>query len=428
MIPLIKDHCRELLSRISNIKREEDRVKRLTASEFTVFQVLGIGHFEAWTHTPFIAALLDPNGAHGQGSRFLECFVERIKKSPLKSALEKLSARGDFEFDCMSALVRREYPLRTKAHEKLGIADLHLMDGSGQEIIIENKIHARDQKDQLLRYSDSGVSSSGKLPVIVYLTLNGSEPEDPGSKTVSHRRFSYRTDILAWLGECLVIAQEIPTLRENLLQYRKTVRIITNTDNSWKMEKEITDLVTERPENIEAYFALIAARDALLSQASERFRGIVADWYRREMDPNDWRLELPEDLTSKDATIILSCDDLSRLGYAVGFNFEEKELSGLTHGFCRSGEKGRDWDLSLKDVFEAPEHFGRSEPAWESWPVWRYFPAGDVMNSEVFVKSVFSADTVKQEFEAVAERLVQVAKELIDQTNNRGGGHPEASE
>ena len=51
-----------------------------TEPAFNVFKILGVSWYEAKTHTPFLRALLDPNGPHEQGAIFLRGFLEKCSR------------------------------------------------------------------------------------------------------------------------------------------------------------------------------------------------------------------------------------------------------------------------------------------------------------------------------------------------------------
>ena len=75
-----------------------------------------------------IASLLDPSGEHYQSNLFLDKFLEVLNVP-------------EFQIDSEKCSVYREYKN----------IDLYITD-SNKHIIMENKIYARDQKEQIKRY------------------------------------------------------------------------------------------------------------------------------------------------------------------------------------------------------------------------------------------------------------------------------------
>jgi len=95
-------------------------------NQFNVFSILRKKDDEVNLHSRFISHLLNPKGKHGLNNFFLEDFLHHIQ-------LEK--------FNSNDAKVFREW-------NNIDI----LITNKQQAIIIENKIHAEDQDQQLERY------------------------------------------------------------------------------------------------------------------------------------------------------------------------------------------------------------------------------------------------------------------------------------
>jgi len=141
-----------------------------TAPHFNVFRILDIVHKEAEFHTPFLAHLLDPQAAHGQGLLFLECLFDCWKHRimPPSGPLDE----GNW-------LVRPEFHL-----PGFGRLDLLIENVKKKYVlVIENKIGSDDQigyddrDDQLSRYRAwMDAYRKGWNGQLVYLTPNGRRP------------------------------------------------------------------------------------------------------------------------------------------------------------------------------------------------------------------------------------------------------------
>ncbi len=68
---------KNLLSQVSSIIQQYEKVAELTGENFNVFKILKVETKEVKTHSAFIAELLNPQGSHGQGDVFLKLFVEQ---------------------------------------------------------------------------------------------------------------------------------------------------------------------------------------------------------------------------------------------------------------------------------------------------------------------------------------------------------------
>ena len=128
------ENLQNLLNSVNAILREE-KVKKEESlrrgERFNVFQICGVDHYEV-KHSAIIARILDPKGNHGQGDKFLKIFLQIIKDST--------------GIDTTSCSVNTEYVTNE------GRIDILIEDKTGKGIIIENKIYAGDQSEQLKRY------------------------------------------------------------------------------------------------------------------------------------------------------------------------------------------------------------------------------------------------------------------------------------
>ncbi len=115
-------------------------------------------------------------------------------------------------------------------------------------VIIENKIDAGDQKNQLKDYAGSKKLEKYTNKYILYLTKFGKAPSEYSiSKDeldkLNFCTVSYRDDIIGWLEECKtqITNDKDKILESALIQYIDTLRGITNTRKGMKeMKLEIT--------------------------------------------------------------------------------------------------------------------------------------------------------------------------------------------
>ena len=92
-----------LLKQISEIVLKEkilQEEKRKRGENFNIFNVLGLSTSEVRLHSAFIAELLNPNGDHGLGSKFMESFIDNVieKKCPCPFLFESSSAKVYVEY------------------------------------------------------------------------------------------------------------------------------------------------------------------------------------------------------------------------------------------------------------------------------------------------------------------------------------------
>lgn len=234
-----------LLKQISEIvvkERIQQEEKRKRGENFNIFSVLGLSTSEVRLHSAFLGELLNPDGDHGLGDKVLEAFlsiiIQRVKPS--------------FEFDIKSAKMRREYSIGaiSEDYTEGGQIDLLIQDDKNHAIVIENKIYATDQKNQLLRYQNYAKKNFLEY-ILLYLTLDKKEADESSTDNkVDYQCISYKDEILSWLDKCISIAALFPKVRETVAQYKLNLESILNI-MSENDETRIIEFLISEP-NIEA--------------------------------------------------------------------------------------------------------------------------------------------------------------------------------
>ncbi|MEN0007975.1 PD-(D/E)XK nuclease family protein, partial [Flavobacterium nitrogenifigens] len=204
-----------LLSQVAIIGKKNTEILDATGGRFNMFRVCGVNHYEN-THSAIIAEFLNPNGTHGLKSKLLECFIETL---------------GDYftvqTFNCEKSRVITEHPTEE------GRIDILIEDNQNKAIIIENKIYANDQFEQLKRY-DRYAQKYKNGYQILYLTLFGDSASEHSGSGVSYLSISHKENIISWLEKCVSIASRFPIVRETIIQYINHLKQLTNQDMDTK--------------------------------------------------------------------------------------------------------------------------------------------------------------------------------------------------
>jgi len=229
---------RHLLSRLGTICKHHKELSRLSGADFNVFKIVKVVHDEV-RHSAFLAELLNPKGSHGQGDLFLRLFVQKL---------------GITDFQCETAVAIVEKHIGEVTETTGGRIDILIDDHHGNQIIIENKIYASDQENQLIRYHNF------KNQNLFYLTLHGNDASEystlhntSGVKLIcgdDYKLLSYKTHILEWLELCQKEAVSMPLLREGIAHYINLIKILTGKSTNKAMEQEIVNLITESPASL----------------------------------------------------------------------------------------------------------------------------------------------------------------------------------
>lgn len=211
----------------AKVAQQESRQR---GEQFNIFHACGVNHYET-RHSAILAEFLNPEGSHGQGDVYLKAFLDVVP--------------FPFQFDTSTAKVTTEFPTAD------GRMDVLITNAKGQAVIIENKIYAGDQWEQLKRYNTfaSRQYHAGNY-AILYLTLWGNEASEQSGEGVDYTRISYRDTILKWLERCIPISAQKPLIRETMIQYANHIKELTFQTMDAKNKDELIKLMIDNAEAI----------------------------------------------------------------------------------------------------------------------------------------------------------------------------------
>lgn len=246
------------LMQVQQISKHSNKIAEITGENFNVFRTLNLESSEVRTHSAFLAEFLNPKGSHGQGDIYLKLFINQLELT---------------EFDTKSATVDIEKHTDAISSDQTrgGRVDILLTDGNKNQIIIENKIYAGDQKYQLLRYHNYN-----KEAALFYLTLHGNSPSELSTGKELHegkyRLISYYTDILQWLEDCKKESVSLPMIRETINQYMNLIRYLTEQMEKNSMSKELRGFIIDNQEYLEAIELCHKELSSIVEDTKGRFK------------------------------------------------------------------------------------------------------------------------------------------------------------
>lgn len=250
MIAMDTNTIQELLTNITGLSNW-DHYKQSLAEDsgmhFNVFTVLGLWSEEVQLHSAFLAEFLRTDGSHGLREKGLQLFLTKLKENH-PDELKELSCYFN---DIKNCTVDVEYNIGKISPDYVngGRIDI-LIRGKSKAIIIENKIYARDQYKQLIRYNNYANQTFGEDNYkILYLTLSGEEASSDSADGVEYTSISYKSDIVSWLESVLPLSFDKPYVREVLPQYISLIKQLTET----RMENE--DLLKYTNESKESIYS-----------------------------------------------------------------------------------------------------------------------------------------------------------------------------
>jgi hypothetical protein len=201
---------KDLLRRIQDINKKYEQFAKLSGENFNVFSVLGLSSSENH-YSLFIAELLNPKGSHGQGDLYFRLFINQLGLTS--------------DFKNIEVITEHDAGYVSTDYSKGGRIDIYIKS-TPQNIIIENKIYAGDQPNQLYRYHSYDPNAE-----LLYLTLDGKVPSEESLGNLNKEQIkllSYQTDIVNWLNACIEKSSTLPIVRETIVQYRNIINKLTN--------------------------------------------------------------------------------------------------------------------------------------------------------------------------------------------------------
>lgn len=172
-------------------------------------------------HSNLIYSLINPNGNHYQGTLFLKRFIISLETCiPAENIDEELS----------DAVVHREKQL----NHSQGRIDI-LIELKNYCMIIENKIYAADQPNQINRYikaCQDQEKNKQKTIIPIYLTPKGAKPSKNSFAKTTYKNVtelytpSYEKNILQWCETCQneKALENHENLRLTLQQYASSIK------------------------------------------------------------------------------------------------------------------------------------------------------------------------------------------------------------
>ncbi|HBN05959.1 MAG TPA: hypothetical protein DD434_09260 [Bacteroidales bacterium] len=353
---------KNLLNQVAIINKKNEEILDATGGRFNMFRICGVNHYEN-THSAIIAEFLNPFGSHGLKAKFLELFIET------------LGDRFDIkDFNSDRARVITEFSMDE------GRMDILTEDNQNKAIIIENKIYASDQPEQLKRYNRYAQKYKNGYQIL-YLTLDGKEALEQSGEGVVYLPISYEKEIINWLENCVSIATRYPMVRETLIQYINHLKQLTNQDMDTKNQEEIVEVLS-KIENLRAakniYKNYTATFDAL---AKKYFNPKMEEFAKQ--NGLEFHYEFSDELFIR--FHLVNHDWQGK--YWIGFTFEGNRCH---YGLCNNpNNRISDENRTILYSNLEKKRIDRKKSEW--WPFYSHFQnlsidtwENDIINSDKF--------------------------------------------
>lgn len=325
----------------------------MSGENFNIFSIMSMESDEVFTHSALITELLNPKGSHGMGGDFLKEFYKIVLQEEFTLKLEEL------------VCVKEEHiGFRNEEQTSGGRLDIVLKDFQQNGFVIENKIYAGEQVNQLLRYKNKYPNAK-----LLYLTLYGESSKQVSSDGVEYTSISYENDIKNWIEQCTKLSFNKPIIRETLQQYSNLIKKLTHQTANKEMKEKVIEIINENFEASQEIYnnfltALRRKQLELLKFTSEKFNEamIKNSWLNISLKVDEKKdLDVLEIDFKDEVRIQFRIKNLKDPLFLIGFTnkeFDSKYSNILKTEF---GFKNVDWSTNEWVLFKHDcQNFGQT--------------------------------------------------------------------
>lgn len=243
-----------------------EAIEKHRGTKFNIFSILGIERREVDTHSYFIYELINPEGTHFQGDKYLKIFIESVLEIE------------DFEFEGVK--VGRETFTNTSRRIDFTI------ENDKYYIAIEMKIDAGDQDKQLHDYYHFAKESNKEVHLF-YLTLSGKEASEESHQNIEYKKISFTNDISNFIEKSIEKSANLPIIRESLIQYKYLIEKITNQSTE-EVKMEVVKII-DSPEIAQAANEMSKSLSYVWALKEVRFWKTLANKLNDYSEENQYR-------------------------------------------------------------------------------------------------------------------------------------------
>ena len=224
---------------------ENDDLERLEGqlADFNLFEAIGAVRQEL-RHSDFLSFLLNPNGNHGLGDRFLKRFLERVL---FEAPNQPISPVEIDVSDFLDTEIRREWRS----------IDILVYNKSARLVCaIENKVDSGESDGQLARYRETLAREfPNEQMLFVFLTPGGDEPSDSAYIPISYSEVGEIADSICEMYGSTLGVDVVTIMRHYTTMLRR--HIVADSDVAdlcqriYRKHKQALDLIFEhRPDQL----------------------------------------------------------------------------------------------------------------------------------------------------------------------------------
>lgn len=340
-------------------------------SNFNIYSLLGIEHNENNTHSVLLADLLNPRGSHGQNYFFLKNFIKTINNS---------------EEEIKYAEIFREYYIGSinEDYTEGGRIDL-LIKWNDHIWVIENKLYAKEQPNQIERYKQ-------KFPNAKTFYLKVEEHLRYSNTEIVDYEISYEKEISDWLSSCIMQLDDKPYLQNSIKQYYNLVKNIAKTGEEHQMENSIKEIIGN---NYESLLAAQKITDLFVSTLSDLENKLI-EKLSQILSNNGYEYK----------NQVYFKSEWKELNIGVSFEFDSnKRFYFGIHPIEKDSEIDTDLVTFLQNIPGIEKG--------ETWKIWKYFKSTTKEEYYNFLTSDQSLQEFHQEITILKDYINQYISKSI---------------
>ena len=375
------------LENLSLISRKY-KIINSTKETFNIFSILRNEYDEVNLHSKFITELLKDKN---YGRKFIELLLPII-------GVEKINYKRVNIFS--------EYSI--KDNGRIDIILKFFLEDNKKVIVIENKIYADDQYQQLKRYYDSMLMEGYKPEEIelVYLTLAGAEPSEdsikglPAAVRENMRIISYKDDIITWIEDCIKEVAQVPIIRETLVQYESLLKKITGKGERI-MTEEMKNMILSNKDYLDMVYKLTDVLVKIKQELQLKFWEKLEEKLNNSLNLQlEKRLEYPNHHYSENLIEKFYTNSRNNRFYGLMYFIKDLENRGklylrievsdnLYFGFRIINNEGNS-TTNKKDDYLEKELLDLKFSRTDWWLGWKYFCSSELQNQFINFKELDS--------------------------------------
>ena len=375
------------LENLSLISRKY-KIINSTKETFNIFSILRNEYDEVNLHSKFITELLKDKN---YGRKFIELLLPII-------GVEKINYKRVNIFS--------EYSI--KDNGRIDIILKFFLEDNKKVIVIENKIYADDQYQQLKRYYDSMLMEGYKSEEIelVYLTLAGAEPSEdsikglPAAVRENMRIISYKDDIITWIEDCIKEVAQVPIIRETLVQYESLLKKITGKGERI-MTEEMKNMILSNKNYLDMVYKLTDVLVKIKQELQLKFWEKLEEKLNNSLNLQlEKRLEYPNHHYSENLIEKFYTNSRNNRFYGLMYFIKDLENRGklylrievsdnLYFGFRIINNEGNS-TTNKKDDYLEKELLDLKFSRTDWWLCWKYLCSSELQNQFINFKELDS--------------------------------------